>query len=744
MALGWHFHPVLILFIIFTNQFPFTSSVSDSEALIRLKKSFTNAGALSSWVSGSVPCNRQTHWDGLVCFNGMVTGLQLENMGLSGTIDVDALTNIPGLRSVSFAHNSFTGTIPELNRLGYLKAIYLRGNQFSGEIPSDFFSKMKSLKKVWLSDNKFTGGIPSSLAELSRLTELHLENNQFSGTIPSIDQPTLISFNVSNNKLEGEIPPNLARFNFSSFDGNENICGDKFGKGCENTLERSSEPPTGVGLDDMMVSKGKDHNNNNVTKTVAGVVTLAVMLLSITSVIIFRMRRRDKDFNVLENRSNGNAAALEVQVSLSNRPKGMEVTRKIGSGRKGSNHGRGGVGELVVVNNVKGVFGLPELMKASAEVLGNGGLGSSYKAQMANGVVVVVKRIREMNALSKDQFDAEIRKLGRLHHTNILTPLAFHYRQEEKLLIYEYMPKGSLLYLLHGDRGPSHAELNWSARLKIVQGIAKGLGYLHTELASSHLPHGNLKSSNVFLSNDNEPLLSEFGFSPLISSSMSAQALFGHRAPEATQYGVSPKCDVYCLGIIILEILTGKFPSQYLNNAKGGTDVVQWVEFAVPDGRQTDLLDPEIASSTNSLGQMRQLLGIGAACVKRNPEQRLDITEAIQMIQEIKLQDSNESRTMKVLPSLRDGYADATDTIASYIQEVKGESHWRGHGQGSFMDGTRHISPCRPNMIISVYKNSATFKFQLQSPTSCNRTNFGSERITEAAEKGKLPLPKTA
>ncbi|KAJ6942673.1 hypothetical protein NC652_008469 [Populus alba x Populus x berolinensis] len=641
MAFDWHFHPFLFLFITFTLQFSLTSSVSESESLIRLKKSFTNAGAISSWLPGSVPCNKQAHWRGVVCFNGIVTGLHLENMGLSGAIDVDALANMQGLRSVSFAYNYFTGTIPALNRLGYLKAVYLRGNQFSGEIPSDFFLKMKSLKKVWFSDNNFSGGIPSSLAELSRLSELHLENNQFSGTIPSIDQPTLMSFNVSNNKLDGEITPNLARFNSSSFRGNDGLCGEKIGKGCE--LQGSSEPPTDVGVD-----------------AIAGLVTLAVLLVSIIAVVIFRMRRRGKDFDAIEHRSTGDAAALEAQVSLSTRPKEMEVAKKMGSGRKGSNNGRGVVGELVFVNNEKSVFGLPDLMKASAEVLGNGVLGSSYKTQMANGVVVVVKRMREMNTLSKSQFNAEIRKLGRLHHPHILTPLAFHYQPDEKLLIYDFVPKGSLLYLLHGDRGPSHDELSWSVRLKIVQGIAKGLGYLHTELAPSNLPHGNLKSSNVFLSNDNEPLLSEFGLSPLISPPLLAQALFGYEAPEAAEFGVSPKSDVYCLGIIILEILSGKLPSQYLNNARGGTDVVRWVESAISDGRETDFLDPEIESSKNSRCQ-KQLLGIGAACVKRNPEQRLDITQAIQLIQEIELEDGDcAGRTTQVLPSLRDGYADAS------------------------------------------------------------------------------------
>ena len=106
--------------------------------------------------------------------------------------------------------------------------------------------------------------------------------------------------------------------------------------------------------------------------------------------------------------------------------------------------------DLMMVNDEKGSFGLPDLMKAAAEVLGSGGLGSAYKAIMTNGLSVVVKRMREMNMLGRDQFDAEMRRFGRIRHKNILTPLAYHYRKEEKLLVSEYMPKGSSLYVLHG------------------------------------------------------------------------------------------------------------------------------------------------------------------------------------------------------------------------------------------------------------------------------------------------------
>ncbi|KAJ6308647.1 hypothetical protein OIU76_018267 [Salix suchowensis] len=299
---------------------------------------------------------------------------------------------------------------------------------------------------------------------------------------------------------------------------------------------------------------------------------------------------------------------------------------------------RGGVGELVIVNTEKGAFGLPDLMKSFGR--------SAWKWR--NGVfvrirrgwlMVVVKRTREMNTLSKDEFDAEIRKLGRLHHANILTPLAFHYQPDEKPLVIEdrHMLNSTGLFV---SRLFKELPRDWAI-------------YLHTKLASSHLPHGNLKSSNLFLSDDSEPCIAFriWSSSPDQPSNVGSSILFGYKAPEAAQHGVSPMCDVYCLGIIIvLEILTGKFPSQYLNNAKGGTDVVQRVESAISDGRETELLDPEIASSTNSLGQMRRLLGIGAACVERNPEQRLNITDAIQMIQDIKLE-----RTIQALPSLRDG-----------------------------------------------------------------------------------------
>lgn len=191
-------------------------------------------------------------------------------------------------------------------------------------------------------------------------------------------------------------------------------------------------------------------------------------------------------------------------------------------------------------------------------------------------------------------------------------------------------------FLSKGDRGQSDKALSWSTRLKIIQGIARGMAYIHTQLASFDLPHGNLKSSNVLLGPDMEPLLIDYGYSPLVAPQQASQALFAYKAPESIQYHhVSNKSDVYCLGILILEILTGKFPSQYLTHGNGGTDVVQMVESAISEQREPDVYDPEILESEKSHESMGRCLRLGATCTELNPERRPDIREAVRRIEEI-------------------------------------------------------------------------------------------------------------
>lgn len=435
---------LLILLILISLPSHSLSSIPESEALLKLKQSFTNSQSLSSWLPNQNPCS--SRWVGVICFNNIISSLHLGDLGLSGQIDIDSLLQIPTLRTISFVNNSFSGPIPQFNKLGALKALYLSENQFSGPIPPEFFSHLASLKKAWLNNNKFSGNIPDSLTNLRFLSELHLENNEFSGPIPELKQD-IKSFDVSNNKLQGAIPGSMSRFEAKSFAGNEELCGKPLDKECDPSLV--SLPTPDNGQSSSWVSK------------VISILIVATIVGLIFTFLKSKRRNDDDDFSVMSRENNDDV--VQVHVPSSNHRQASEGSKK--ESKRGSSRS-GGMGDLIMVNDEKGVFGLPDLMKAAAEVLGNGGLGSAYKAAMTNGLSVVVKRMREMNKVSRDIFDAEMRRFGRLRNRNILTPLAYHYRREEKLFVTEYMPKGSLLYVLHGNACYQIYFLNFSLTIE--------------------------------------------------------------------------------------------------------------------------------------------------------------------------------------------------------------------------------------------------------------------------------------
>lgn len=218
-----------LCWILFTITFTFLLRVvpshgaSDPELLLKVKGNLLHNDALSSWNSSTSPCSGdRSNWRGVLCYQGKVWGLKLENMGLKGVIDVDSLRELPYLRTVSFMNNNFDGTWPEINKLIGLKSIYLSNNKFSGEIPPQTFEGLQWLKKIHLSNNQFTGAIPPSLVYLPRLVELRLEGNKFTGPIPHLKH-LMKSFSVANNQLQGEIPATLSKLPISSFSGETQI-----------------------------------------------------------------------------------------------------------------------------------------------------------------------------------------------------------------------------------------------------------------------------------------------------------------------------------------------------------------------------------------------------------------------------------------------------------------------------------------------------------------------------------------
>lgn len=414
--------------------------------LLKFKDSLKDSSPLdSTWIKDTNPCDRKKPWRGVDCSDSgfkAVSALLLMNLGLSGDggdMDIEALANLQSLRVVSLEKNSFSGPIPQFNRLTSVKSMFLSSNRFSGEIPQDFFTKMESLKKLHLQSNSFSGKIPESLGELDNLMEILLQKNEFSGPVPELQQKSLQIIDLSYNKLEGEIPSSMSRFPAKAFEGNPGVCGSLISKECKPA--EAEAPPV------EKIADGHSGNSSN-TKWVILAVVVAMLLLT----IMFRANKKEEEnFRVLGKENVDEVVQVHVPSSINRR---SSSSRRGGnfneSGSRSSKRGSRPVNDLVVISQDHGVFGLADLMKAAAEVLGSGGMGSAYKATMANGLSVVVKRMRDMNKLGRDAFESEIRKLGRIRHRNILPPLAYHYRKEEKLLVTEFVPRGSLLFLLHG------------------------------------------------------------------------------------------------------------------------------------------------------------------------------------------------------------------------------------------------------------------------------------------------------
>lgn len=189
-------------------------------ALLKFKSSLNNATQLDNWDKSIPMCNgNSSNWKGLFCSNGELIMLQLEDLGLSGTIDVGSLAKLSNLRQFSVANNQFSGNMPDVKKLSGLRALYLTNNKFTGDISDDAFTGLNGIRRVIIANNEFTGKIPRSLTNLPKLVDLQMQNNEFVGDIPDFPNQVDLKVNFANNKLDGEIPPHLRTQYPTSFQG---------------------------------------------------------------------------------------------------------------------------------------------------------------------------------------------------------------------------------------------------------------------------------------------------------------------------------------------------------------------------------------------------------------------------------------------------------------------------------------------------------------------------------------------
>ncbi|KAK9133693.1 hypothetical protein Scep_013221 [Stephania cephalantha] len=286
------------------------------------------------------------------------------------------------------------------------------------------------------------------------------------------------------------------------------------------------------------------------------------------------------------------------------------------------------------INNGKSpdlpTFGLDSIQIATngfsfANKLGQGGFGPVYKGKLSSGQEIAVKRLSKGSGQGMMEFENEVILIAKLQHRNLVRLLGCCMQGEERMLIYEYMPNKSLDAFLF-DR-TKRVHLDWRTRFNIIEGIARGLLYLHRD-SRLRIIHRDLKASNILLDADMNPKISDFGMARIFcgnknqENTMKVVGTYGYLAPEYAMEGLfSVKSDVFSFGVILLEILSGKRNSSFCHPDKAinllGHAWEVWSE-----SRMLDLLDPMMQNLPSTTEVVMRYVKVGLLCVQDDPSDR--------------------------------------------------------------------------------------------------------------------------
>ncbi|KZV30122.1 cysteine-rich receptor-like protein kinase 3-like [Dorcoceras hygrometricum] len=265
--------------------------------------------------------------------------------------------------------------------------------------------------------------------------------------------------------------------------------------------------------------------------------------------------------------------------------------------------------------------------------LGEGSYGEVFKATLKNGNMVAVKKLNISNKSAEREFESEVRLISNVHHRNLVRLLGCCKKGSELLLVYEYMANGSLDKFLYGDK---RGTLSWRQRLDIINGMARGLAYLHEQYHACVI-HRDIKPSNILLDDEFQAKISDFGLARLFPENQSHistkfAGTLGYTAPEYAVHGhLSEKVDTYSFGVVILEIISGRrisdvdFESdtQYLLD-----EAWKLYEAGMPEKLADDTLD----SNDYKPEDFKKILEIALICLQSPSSSRPTMTEVHVML----------------------------------------------------------------------------------------------------------------
>nr|XP_025879147.1 probable LRR receptor-like serine/threonine-protein kinase At3g47570 [Oryza sativa Japonica Group] len=545
-------------------------------------------------------------------FNGSIPSnlgqwRQLEKLDLSHNSFGESLPsevfNISSLsQSLDLSHNLFTGPIPlEIGNLINLGSISISNNRLTGEIPSTL-GNCVLLEYLHMEGNLLTGSIPQSFMNLKSIKELDLSRNSLSGKVPEF--LTLLSslqkLNLSFNDFEGPIPSNGVFGNASRaiLDGNYRLC--------------VNDP--GYSLPLCRESGSQSKHKSTILKIVIPIaVSVVILLLCLMAVLI---KRRKQKPSLQQSSVNMRKISYE---DIANATDGFSPTNLVGLGS----------------------------------------FGAVYKGMLPFETNPVAIKVFDLNKYgAPTSFNAECEALRYIRHRNLvkiitlcstIDPNGYDF----KALVFQYMPNGSLEMWLHPeDHGHGKKRfLTLGERISLALDIAYALDYLHNQCVSP-LIHCDIKPSNVLLDLEMTAYVSDFGLARFMGANSTAapgnstsladlKGSIGYIAPEYGMGGqISTKGDVYSYGVLLLEILTGKRPTDEKFN--DGLSLHDRVDAAFPH-RVTEILDPNMLHNDLDGGNSElmqscvlPLVKVALMCSMASPKDRLGMAQVSTELQSIK------------------------------------------------------------------------------------------------------------